>query len=273
MYGSVQEWLVQDWKGWRKFENFKILKTLLPHRGEQFDFVFIGDTGELDLEAGMRMLNSAATRSSMRAILMHVVAFGDDEPVIPRDKIINGKPVCYFRTYVGACLKAAECQLVEPLELRGVILQACDDLRASSGHPPVAAMFQTDREKKGPAPSPSGGGAAKDARGPEKARVFGGGASPGEATRLDPKLPSKWRDLEVDIAAAMQAYPQHLGDLDIEALNPLRSARAKRAGSLRSFTDKQLSRAAAASNPRAGGEKGIGGRSGSNGGGASSSDS
>ena len=32
----------------------------------------------------------------------------------------------------------------------------------------------------------------------------------------------------MDIAAAMQRFPDQLGDLDIEALNPLRAAKAKR---------------------------------------------
>ena len=44
--------------------------------------------------------------------------------------------------------------------------------------------------------------------------------SAAEAMRADPKLQSKWQDLEVDIAAAMQRFPDQLGDLDIEALNP-----------------------------------------------------
>jgi hypothetical protein len=52
--------------------------------------------------------------------------------------------------------------------------------------------------------------------------------SAAEAMRADPKLQSKWQDLEVDIAAAMQRFPDQLGDLDIEALNPLRAAKAKR---------------------------------------------
>jgi len=44
MYGSVREWVVQDLKGWRKYENFKIMRQL--YRREPRAYVFVGDTGK-----------------------------------------------------------------------------------------------------------------------------------------------------------------------------------------------------------------------------------
>jgi hypothetical protein len=213
MYGSLQEWVFQDLKGWRKFENFKILKTMLPEAGADCEYVFVGDTGELDKEAGMRMLTDRETSGAMRAIFMHVVAYGEAPPHVPNDSYINGKPIVYFRTYVGAALKATEHGLIDAQELRAVILQACDDLRASSLHPP--SRYST------PSSSP---------RPPPVAR------SPGEATCADPKLPSKWHDLERDIGIAIKRFSTELSDLEIDVLNPLRAGKAKR--SLSRFSEK-----------------------------------
>ena len=51
LYGSAHEWVFQDFKGWRKFLNFQILVERFP----QSSFVFVGDTGELDGQAGELM--------------------------------------------------------------------------------------------------------------------------------------------------------------------------------------------------------------------------
>lgn len=42
LYGSVAEWIFQDRKGWRKFENFKVLSSDAPQNRR---YVFIGDNG------------------------------------------------------------------------------------------------------------------------------------------------------------------------------------------------------------------------------------
>jgi hypothetical protein len=127
MYGSVKEWIIHDHKGWRKFENFKLLRLLYPDGMEPNSYVFIGDTGELDKECGMRMLTDKHTRHIVKAIFLHVVSY-DDNPIIPSDLFINGKPIVHFRTYVGAALKAVEYELMTLREAKEVIIQTCRDL-------------------------------------------------------------------------------------------------------------------------------------------------
>ena len=63
----------QDLKGWRKYENFKLLRALYPSGQEPESFVFVGDTGELDKECGMRMLTSQSSAHKMKAVFLHVV--------------------------------------------------------------------------------------------------------------------------------------------------------------------------------------------------------
>lgn len=63
----------QDLKGWRKYENFKLLRALYPTGGEPESFVFVGDTGELDKECGMRMLTSQSSAHKVKAVFLHVV--------------------------------------------------------------------------------------------------------------------------------------------------------------------------------------------------------
>ena len=75
LYGSVAEWICQERKGWRKFENFKILQAdnaaadgegakRLRRQVTQgtMRYVFVGDNGvsEKDLEAAERSTRGAA---------------------------------------------------------------------------------------------------------------------------------------------------------------------------------------------------------------------
>ena len=124
MYGSVREWMLQDLKGWRKFENFKLLRAAYGPGGEPGAYVFVGDTGELDKEAGMRMLTDLDAQRRVRAVFPHVVSYGGT-PRVPADSYINGRPIVYFRTYVGAAHKAVDHGLMAPAEAREVILGAC----------------------------------------------------------------------------------------------------------------------------------------------------
>lgn len=125
LYGSVNEWVFQKRKGWRKFENFKILADQVP-LGEDRRYFFVGDTGELDREAAAQI--SMAYPSLLQCIFLHVVSEMDDPP-IPPDELINGVPVLYFRTYVGAARKAAENAFISQYDLPALILQAAEDLR------------------------------------------------------------------------------------------------------------------------------------------------
>ena len=55
LYGSVAEWVIQDRKGLRKFSNFERL-IQQDCTGEIMEYAYVGDTGELDQEAGETML-------------------------------------------------------------------------------------------------------------------------------------------------------------------------------------------------------------------------
>ena len=55
LYGSVAEWIIQDKKGLRKFNSFEQLVQQDP-TGRIMQYVWVGDTGELDQEAGETML-------------------------------------------------------------------------------------------------------------------------------------------------------------------------------------------------------------------------
>jgi len=216
LYGSVQEWILQHRKGWRKFENFKLLRqectaallkeraggpvatgptTVSPEEAAKrsvsgkdggggggelgvgftgaaedngqngrrmtserekedttLSYIFVGDVGELDREAGELMLIKYPR--SMRALFLHVVS-SEPDPPLPQDILINGLPVLHFRTYVQAAVKAVAYDLMSLEGLREVIERAVADL----------TLQETDRTS------------------------------------------SKWTDLQADIREAKQAHP------------------------------------------------------------------
>ena len=112
LYGSAHEWVFQDFKGWRKFLNFGVLAARFPGSG----FVFIGDTGERDGEAGELMCYKYP--ELMEAVLLHIVGPG----AAPEAYEVNGVPVRFFRTYVGA---ADICHALGLLD-RGAVDRVCE---------------------------------------------------------------------------------------------------------------------------------------------------
>jgi len=126
LYGSVFEWVFQDGKGRRKFTNFERLIQQDP-TGTIFQYIYVGDTGELDQEAGETMLREYPEVA--KAVFLHVVT--DDvegPPYIPAPKLINGHPVVFFRTYVGAAVNAVQLGLMGLDGLRSVITAATEQL-------------------------------------------------------------------------------------------------------------------------------------------------
>jgi hypothetical protein len=149
-YGSVAEWILQHRKGLRKFKNFEIMlkqdddkhNSILSQQKLSFDssitteedplvqnsvsglatnrqYILIGDTGEKDEEAGELMAKNYPTR--VKAIFLHAVhtlkpkrgqMMSDIHVRVPDDRQVNGVPVCYFRTYVGAAVKAYQHQMI-----------------------------------------------------------------------------------------------------------------------------------------------------------------
>ena len=103
LYGSAHEWVFQDFKGWRKFLNFQTL----AERFSDSSFVFVGDTGELDGQAGELMCYKYP--HLMACVLLHVV--GTD--TVPSSYEVNGIPIRFFRTYAGAASICYDLALLE----------------------------------------------------------------------------------------------------------------------------------------------------------------
>eukprot|EP00752_Nemacystus_decipiens_P010295 g9173.t1 len=130
LYGSVKEWICPSRKSERKAKNFGFLLNADGQGGRrrpsgaEGGYIFIGDTGEGDPLAGEIMISKYPDR--MKAVFLHVVS---DAPrqgrvTLPKDRVVSGVPVVYFRTYVGAAAKAVELGLMDKLGLENVITSA-----------------------------------------------------------------------------------------------------------------------------------------------------
>lgn len=130
LYGSIKEWICTGRKSARKARNFgKLVKDdgqggRGRPSGAEGGYIFIGDTGEGDPRAGEMM--SMAYPERLRAVFLHVVsdAARQDRVSVPADRLVNGVPVVYFRTYVGAAAKAVELGLMDKSGLENVITAA-----------------------------------------------------------------------------------------------------------------------------------------------------
>lgn len=87
--------------------------------------MYVGDTGELDQEAGETMLREYP--QVVKAVFLHVVSDAPD-PVVPQPKLINGRPLMFFRTYVGAAAMATQLGLMDDVALIRVVQAAEQDL-------------------------------------------------------------------------------------------------------------------------------------------------
>jgi hypothetical protein len=156
LYGSVAEWIAQSRKGLRKFANFERLLQQDP-TGTILQYVYIGDTGELDQEAGETMLREYP--ELVKAVFLHCVS-SDRIPVqvqvqhqanhgtgaaivaqqqqyvnivdIPAPKLINGRPIIFFRTYVGAAVAAVQLGFMTLLGLQKVMDAAVQALEQAN---------------------------------------------------------------------------------------------------------------------------------------------
>lgn len=135
-YGSVAEWVLQGRKGIRKFDNFeKLMRDDRLHSGmvARRKYILVGDTGEKDEDAGERII--AKYPRSVSAVFLHVVSKEQDRSrvVLPKDRKINGVPILYFRTYVGAAQKAMQNRLITEAGLLRVVDAAREDLLKKIG--------------------------------------------------------------------------------------------------------------------------------------------
>lgn len=130
LYGSVKEWICPSRKSERKAKNFGFLLEddgqggRRRPSGTEAGYIFIGDTGEGDPLAGEIMISKYPDR--MKAVFLHVVS---DAPrqgkvSVPLDRVVNGVPVVYFRTYVGAAARAVELGLMDKSGLNNVVTAA-----------------------------------------------------------------------------------------------------------------------------------------------------
>jgi hypothetical protein len=127
LYGSLAEWIYQTRKGLRKFSNFERLLQQDP-TGDIFQYIYVGDTGELDQEAGETMLREYP--EVVKAVFLHVVSNTLNDIVrVPPPKVINGRPLVFFRTYVGAAVAAVQMDFMTVKGLEAVIKAARDQLR------------------------------------------------------------------------------------------------------------------------------------------------
>lgn len=126
LYGSVAEWIAQHRKGLRKFSNFERLLQQDP-TGTVLQYVYVGDTGELDQEAAETMLREYP--QLVKAVFLHVVS-DLPNPELPRPKLINGRPILFFRTYVGAAAQATQLRFMDDQGLQRVMAAAVAKLTA-----------------------------------------------------------------------------------------------------------------------------------------------
>ena len=88
--------------------------------------------GELDQEAGETMVREYP--EVVKAVFLHVVTDqADVPPIIPAPKFINGRPIVFFRTYVGAAVDAVQLGLMNLDGLQSVINAAIEKLSDVSG--------------------------------------------------------------------------------------------------------------------------------------------
>lgn len=134
-YGSVKEWIFQDRKGIRKFRNFEKLLQKDESQKNGNKYIFVGDTGEKDEDAGMRMIAKYAGR--VKAVFLHTVSESADREamVVPSDRVLNGVPIFYFKTYVGAAAKAFTNKFLCADGLASVVEQARAELNAIEPYP------------------------------------------------------------------------------------------------------------------------------------------
>jgi hypothetical protein len=109
--------------------------SVLSHNTQQLishQYIYVGDTGELDQEAGETMLREYP--EVVQAVFLHVVSFDSPSAYpssglpIPPSKLINGRPLVFFRTYVGAAAKATQLGLMEGDGLMRVMEKAEKEL-------------------------------------------------------------------------------------------------------------------------------------------------
>ena len=131
LYGSAHEWLFQDFKAWRKFLNFEILAASLGDLGDerpQREYIFIGDTGEMDRQAGELILGRHP--ELVNTVFLHCVSENETgKCFVPVDYAVGSKGrVYHFRTYIGAALKAVKARILDREAFERIVKASFHDL-------------------------------------------------------------------------------------------------------------------------------------------------
>ncbi|CXI60611.1 conserved Plasmodium protein, unknown function [Plasmodium berghei] len=129
LYSTLKEWVWNETRGEKKFINFKQLHKHVVHQNSLVRYIWIGDTGDMDKQAGEMMIKTFPQR--MKAVFLHHVKGKDDETLLPNDYFIKSVPVFFFRTYIGAATKAYAYNLIDKKGLTRVLVQAVLDLEKS----------------------------------------------------------------------------------------------------------------------------------------------
>lgn len=142
-YGSIVEWIFHSRKGIRKFQNFGKLAEEDAAAGRNYRYVLIGDTGEMDEDAAERIARKHGAH--VQAVFLHAVA-GCSDGEMPADREVEGVSFYYFRTYVGAAVKAFHHGLLDKDGLARVVEQSNEDVRIMMKSPLSALRIKFKRK-------------------------------------------------------------------------------------------------------------------------------
>ncbi|XP_955233.1 uncharacterized protein TA05105 [Theileria annulata] len=128
LYSTLKEWVFNEARGEKKFVNFRKLLKFVSNENSDARFIWIGDTGDRDLEAGEMMIKYFSHK--IKAVLMHCVSPPKEgnEGTMPNDYYLKSVPVLFFKTYVGAAKKAVEHGLISHNALSRVLVRAVLEL-------------------------------------------------------------------------------------------------------------------------------------------------
>ncbi|GAW81477.1 hypothetical protein, conserved [Plasmodium gonderi] len=129
LYSTLKEWVWNETRGEKKFFNFKQLHKYVVQQNALVRYIWIGDTGDMDKQAGEMMIRTYPQR--MKAVFLHHVKGKDDNTLLPSDYFIKSVPIFFFRTYIGAATKAHAYNLIDKKGLTRVLVQAVLDLEKS----------------------------------------------------------------------------------------------------------------------------------------------
>ncbi|KAK2196116.1 hypothetical protein BdWA1_002716 [Babesia duncani] len=130
-YSTLKEWVFNETRGEKKFVNFRKLHRIVTNENANARYIWIGDTGDKDLEAGEMMINYFPGK--IRAVFMHCVT-PHAMHEMPNDYYLKSVPVLFFKTYVGAAKKALEHGLLNHNALSRILVRAVLDLNDDSSN-------------------------------------------------------------------------------------------------------------------------------------------